>query len=139
MEGAEDDERAFLQERIVLFAKTVAALFGAIVFFIVALLPITPASIPKDIGRIVLFLVPSSVVLLAVWATARYRVMSRAQLRATEVILMATAGLATGGTSFTALETPAQVSMPFALGVIILFARVFTIPSSAFRTFWLAC
>ncbi len=129
-----EESRAFLQERLASFSRTIAWLFGLVLVGEIGLFVVFPKYEPKNIRlaqALVIFGLVSQVV---IWRGLVRTPFRAGLLRALDATIMISAGVLMGIGSALIAETPAHVFVPFSVGLLLIFARVFFIPSSAKRT-----
>jgi eukaryotic-like serine/threonine-protein kinase len=136
--GDTEESRAFFQNRLALFSRTIGVLFGILFVAGFFLFVILPDARPPNV-RVAQLLAGIGIVSQGVIAVALKRRKHRgSRLRALDAVNMITSGIMIGGGSYIVAESPTHVFVPFTLGVLLIFARVFFIPSSAKRTFVLS-
>jgi eukaryotic-like serine/threonine-protein kinase len=138
--GGADEEtaRKFFQDRIAFFVKTMAGLFAIVLVLSLALVHAFPYALPPHVDRGAIIAGEGVASLCFVWGFTRWRAQSLFVLRILDAVIMITSGIEIGLAAYLVMETPAQVFVPFTLAVLLMFARVFTLPSSAMRTLWLS-
>jgi hypothetical protein len=129
-----DEDRAFFQARIALFAKTMFWLMGAVYAVGFVGFRLLPFMRPQRMYVAEWTAVVGVCGLVAIWALARWRRHSMMSLRVLDGVMLVSAGLMIGTATAIAAEHLVHVFFPYTMGVLVVFARVFIIPSSARRT-----
>jgi eukaryotic-like serine/threonine-protein kinase len=132
------ESRDFLQARLVVFARMMVVLFGIVVVSSYLSCELLPHITPPGLRRANWIAAEGTTGLGVLWLLARWRPYPLWVLRAADSVIMITAGCELGIGAYLAANAPIHLFAPFTLGILLLFARVFTVPSTAARTAWLS-
>jgi hypothetical protein len=132
--SGDDTERAFLQARLVLFTATILVLYGFAFVAALAAFALMPEMAPAHARTVHVIAGIGIAALLAGHLVMRARPQSFPRLRFFDTAFMCSSGAMIGGAAWIGCEMPAHVFVPFTLTVLLVFARVFIVPSSARRT-----
>jgi serine/threonine-protein kinase len=133
-----EEERAFLQERLTLFSKTLLVLYAAALAIAWVVLVLVPTAAPPRVARAHELAAVGVAALGVVLLVARKKRQSLGLLRLLDTTIMTSVGAVIGAGAFDAGQTATHGTVPFAFAGLTVFARVFLVPGSARRTAWLA-
>jgi serine/threonine-protein kinase len=125
---AEDD--ALLQERLGLFAKTLLVITVVTTAVGFIYMHFFPSVRPRNIGYAQWIALAGIFGLAIDVAILRARKCSAQQLRALDATISLGGGVLMGLGAFLVAESPVHVFIPFTVTVLMVFARVFIVPSS---------
>ena len=128
------DDDSLLEERLALFARTMFVLdvFVTLVGFVFGL--VFPALLPPKVMSAFAIAVAGIAVLAVVAFILRRRTCRGMELRWLDAAMTVGGGFMLGFGSFLVAESPIHTFMPFTIGILMVFARVFIVPSTPKRT-----
>jgi eukaryotic-like serine/threonine-protein kinase len=132
------DDREFLQARLAFFAKTMFWLLGFAYALGTVMFLVYPEYQPPRIKAASLICGIGIAGTAASWFFLRRRAQPAWILRTLDASNMIVAGLMFGGGAWLAAVTPGTLFAPFTACILHIFARVFIVPSTPARTFWLS-
>jgi tRNA A-37 threonylcarbamoyl transferase component Bud32 len=138
-EHASESGRAFLQQRLALFARTLCLLFGVVLLLGQTTLAFYPEMRSSRYHLDSLSAGVGVVALGAVWLVARRpRALPAWMLLGADAALLIGSGLFLGASAAASRGESAQLLLPFIMQLLMMFGRVVFVPSTTARTLWLS-